>query len=171
MKDENPPQNNLIINTFQKLINNLDYSFMNNLREDPDSNQDGNDFIPRQVFSGHYVRVKPTPLSSPEYVAHSKNLFRDLGFSHLLLKDKEFQNLFSGNLSTLKKPMQKFGWATGYALSIYGEEYNHQCPFKTGNGYGDGRAISVFEGIFKGKRFEMQLKGSGPTPYALLQRR
>jgi uncharacterized protein YdiU (UPF0061 family) len=57
------------------------------------------------------------------------------------------------------------GWATGYALSIYGTEYNQQCPFGTGNGYGDGRAISVLEGVFKNKRWEMQLKGSGPTPY------
>ena len=57
------------------------------------------------------------------------------------------------------------GWATGYALSIYGTEYNQQCPFGTGNGYGDGRAISVFEGLLNEKRWEMQLKGSGPTPY------
>ncbi|WP_320042478.1 protein adenylyltransferase SelO family protein [uncultured Desulfobacter sp.] len=41
----------------------------------------------------------------------------------------------------------------------------HQCPFGTGNGYGDGRAISVFEGVFKGQRWEMQIKGGGPTPY------
>ena len=34
-----------------------------------------------------------------------------------------------------------------------------------GDGYGDGRAISVFEGIINGKRWEMQLKGGGPTPY------
>ena len=61
--------------------------------------------------------------------------------------------------------MRSFGWATGYALSIYGTEYTHQCPFQTGNGYGDGRAISVFEGVFNGKRWEMQLKGGGPTPY------
>jgi len=26
------------------------------------------------------------------------------------------------------------GWATGYALSIYGTEYTQQCPFGTGNG-------------------------------------
>ncbi len=165
MKDKNPLQDNLIIKTFEKFINNVDYSFMDNLNKDPDATQDGNDFIPRQVFSGHYVPVKPTPLSSPEYVAHSKKLFIELGISSLLLEDKDFKNLFSGDLSTLKKPMRNFGWATGYALSIYGREYNHQCPFRTGNGYGDGRAISVFEGIFKGKRFEMQLKGSGPTPY------
>ena len=61
--------------------------------------------------------------------------------------------------------MPSFGWATGYALSIYGTEYTQQCPFGTGNGYGDGRAISVFEGLFNGKRMEMQLKGGGPTPY------
>jgi uncharacterized protein YdiU (UPF0061 family) len=61
--------------------------------------------------------------------------------------------------------MRPFGWATGYALSIYGTEYIQQCPFGTGNGYGDGRAISVFEGVFNGRRWEMQLKGGGPTPY------
>ena len=54
--------------------------------------------------------------------------------------------------------MSPFGWATGYALSIYGTEYTQQCPFGTGNGYGDGRAISVFEGLFNGKRMEMNLK-------------
>ena len=165
MKDKNSPQDNLIINTFEKFLTNVDYSFMDNLNKDPDATHDGNDFIPRQVFSGHYVPVKPTPLSSPKYVAHSKKLFIELGLSSSLLEDKDFNNLFSGELSTLKKPMRNFGWATGYALSIYGREYNHQCPFKTGNGYGDGRAISVFEGIFRSKRFEMQLKGSGPTPY------
>ena len=57
------------------------------------------------------------------------------------------------------------GWATGYALSIYGTEYTQQCPFGNGNGYGDGRAMSVFEGLFEGRRWEMQLKGGGPTPY------
>ena len=54
--------------------------------------------------------------------------------------------------------MSPVGWATGYALSIYGTEYTQQCPFGTGNGYGDGRAISVFEGLFNGERMEMQLK-------------
>jgi uncharacterized protein YdiU (UPF0061 family) len=61
--------------------------------------------------------------------------------------------------------MRAVGWATGYALSIFGNEYTDQCPFKTGNGYGDGRAVSVFEGVLNGQRWEMQLKGGGPTPY------
>jgi uncharacterized protein YdiU (UPF0061 family) len=61
--------------------------------------------------------------------------------------------------------MRKVGWACGYALSIYGTEYNQQCPFQTGNGYGDGRAMSVLEAVINGQRWEMQLKGGGRTPY------
>ena len=73
--------------------------------------------------------------------------------------------MFSGDTSQLPEPLRKIGWATGYALSIYGTEYYEQCPFKTGNGYGDGRAISILEAIINGKRWEMQLKGGGRTPY------
>jgi uncharacterized protein YdiU (UPF0061 family) len=61
--------------------------------------------------------------------------------------------------------MRKLGWATGYALSIFGTEYYQQCPFGTGNGYGDGRAVSVLEAVINGQRWEMQLKGGGRTPY------
>jgi len=82
-----------------------------------------------------------------------------------LAQDEQFKSLFSGDITAAKPPMHPYGWATGYALSIYGTEYTQQCPFRTGNGYGDGRAISVFEGTFKGTRWEMQLKGGGPTPY------
>jgi uncharacterized protein YdiU (UPF0061 family) len=98
-------------------------------------------------------------------VAHSSTLFNDLGLDEGLAHDEDFLRLFSGDISVARQPLRPFGWATGYALSIYGTEYIQQCPFGTGNGYGDGRAISVFEGLFKGRRFEMQLKGGGPTPY------
>ena len=36
-------------------------------------------------------------------------------------------------------------WATPYALSIVGKRYTNNCPYGTGEGYGDGRAISVGE--------------------------
>ena len=142
-----------------------DYSLMDSLQKDPQANENGDDHHPRQVFSGHYVPVTPTALPSPEYVAHSKALFKELGLSNELIRDEQFLRLFSGDISVAEAPMRPIGWATGYALSIYGTEYIQQCPFGTGNGYGDGRAISIFEGIFKGKRWEMQLKGGGPTPY------
>ncbi len=73
--------------------------------------------------------------------------------------------MFSGDMSQLPGSMHSSGWACGYALSIYGTEYYQQCPFGTGNGYGDGRAMSVYEGVLNSRRWEMQLKGGGPTPY------
>ena len=153
------------VSTFDEFVQLADYSLMNNLNADPDSKSDGIDHRPRQVFSGHYVPVKPTPLSDPEYITHSRAFFNELGLSDELALDAEFARVFSGDLSPARSPMRDLGWATGYALAIYGTEYVQQCPFGTGNGYGDGRAISVFEAIFNGQRWEMQLKGGGQTPY------
>jgi len=151
--------------TFAAFAERADYSLLESLRADPQATGDGHDHRPRQVFSGHYVPVTPTPLPAPEYVAHSSSLFEELGLSEALARDEPFRRLFSGDISVATEPMRPYGWATGYALSIYGSEYIQQCPFGTGNGYGDGRAISVFEGVFNGQRWEMQLKGGGPTPY------
>lgn len=153
------------ITNFNQFTNLVDYSFINNLNVDPDAKKDGNDYQPRQVYSGHYVTVAPTPIKEPEYVSHSKTFFKELGFSDKLANDLNFQKIFSGELSESIAPIRKTGWATGYALSIYGTEYISQCPFHTGNGYGDGRAISVFECLINGQRWEMQLKGAGQTPY------
>ena len=144
-----------------------DFSLLNSLNADPQSTTDGIDHRARSVYSGHYVPVTPTPIQEPIYVSHSKTLFEELGLSSELTKDKNFCRFFSGDIKIADSPISPFGWATGYALSIYGTEYTQQCPFGTGNGYGDGRAISVFEGLFNGKRMEMQLKGGGPTPYCL----
>ena len=138
---------------------------MDTLNCDPDATENGADYAPRQVLSGHYVPVNPTPLKDPEYIAHSKILFSDLGFADSMAESTDFIRLFSGDISQVPEPMRKVGWATGYALSIYGVEYTHQCPFQTGNGYGDGRAISVLEAVINGRRWEMQLKGGGQTPY------
>ncbi len=153
------------VTNFKSFSQLVDYSFIRDLKADPEATDDGIDHHPREVLSGHYVPVAPTPLPSPIYVSHSKTFFQELGLSDELASDEEFQRVFSGDLSVATSPMNKTGWATGYALSIYGNEYISQCPFRTGNGYGDGRAISVFEGILNGKRWEMQLKGGGRTPY------
>ncbi|MFM7235176.1 MAG: protein adenylyltransferase SelO family protein [Cyanobium sp.] len=153
------------ITTFGEFAQRADYSLMHVLRADPQATPDGQDHRPRQVFSGHFVPVTPTPLPAPEYVAHSSALFQELGLNEELARDEPFLRLFSGDISVAREPMRPFGWATGYALSIYGSEYIQQCPFGTGNGYGDGRTIAVSEGVFNGSRWEMQLKGGGPTPY------
>jgi len=154
-----------LIKSFRELANYADYSLMEQLNADPDSTETGDDYHPRQVFSGHYVPVKPTPLDKPVYVAHSSTFFAELGLDDQLAYSGDFTQFFSGDLSQAPEPMKNYGWATGYALSIYGTEYTEQCPFRTGNGYGDGRAISVLEAVLNGKRWEMQLKGGGRTPY------
>ncbi|MDD3477065.1 MAG: protein adenylyltransferase SelO family protein [Sulfurimonas sp.] len=153
------------INRLDDLALLADYSLMDTLNSDPDAKANGIDHFPREVFSGHYVPVIPTPIESPLYITHSKKFFAELGFSDALATSEDFVRLFSGDTSQLPEPLRKIGWATGYALSIYGTEYYEQCPFKTGNGYGDGRAISILEAVIKGKRWEMQLKGGGRTPY------
>lgn len=153
------------VTTFDEFVQLANYSLMDTLNADPDATREGNDHRARQVFSGHFVPVTPTPIAEPEYVTHSSTFFKELGLSDELSLDKKIRRVFSGDLAAAHKPMRQVGWATGYALSIYGTEYIQQCPFGTGNGYGDGRAISVFEGILNGQRWEMQLKGGGPTPY------
>ena len=153
------------VTAFDEFVRLANYSLMDTLNADPDATVDGDDHRPREVFSGHFVPVTPTPLAEPEYVAHSSTFFKELGLSDELALDEKFRQVFSGDLSAAHEPMRQVGWATGYALSIYGTEYIRNCPFGTGNGYGDGRAISIFEGIINGQRWEMQLKGGGPTPY------
>ena len=143
----------------------VSYSLMDTLNCDPDAKENGADHAPRQVFTGHYVPVNPTPIAEPEYVAHSKNFFHELGFADSMAESADFIRLFTGDLSQVPESMHNVGWATGYALSIFGTEYTQQCPFQTGNGYGDGRAVSVLEAVINGRRWEMQLKGGGRTPY------
>jgi len=153
------------IETLDELAKLVNYSFIDRLNCDPDAKENGVDHSPRQVFTGHYVPVNPTPIKEPEYVAHSKTFFHELGFSDSMAKSADFIRMFSGDISLVPYPIRKVGWASGYALSIYGTEYIQQCPFQTGNGYGDGRAVSVLEAVINGKRWEMQLKGGGRTPY------
>ncbi|MBT5223242.1 MAG: hypothetical protein HON51_07855 [Gammaproteobacteria bacterium] len=154
-----------MISTLNDLAKLANYSLMDSLNCDPDAKAHGADHAPRQVFTGHYVPVNPTLIKDSEYVAHSKNFFRELGFADSMAQSADFVRMFSGDLADVPEPLRKIGWATGYALSIFGTEYYQQCPFQTGNGYGDGRAVSVLEAIINGSRWEMQLKGGGRTPY------
>ena len=131
--------------TFDEFKERADYSLLHSLTPDPQATADGHDHRPREVFSGHYVPVSPTAIPNSEYIAHSEALFNELGLSQELARDEKFSRLFSGDISVAQDPMRPVGWATGYALSIYGTEYNQQCPFGTGNGYGDGRRFQCLK--------------------------
>lgn len=153
------------VKTLDDLARLADYSLLDTLTPDPEAKANGVDHSARQVFSGHYVPVNPTPIKEPHYIAHSQIFFKELGFDDALATRDDFMRMFSGDISDVPQPLRTTGWATGYALSIYGTEYYQQCPFQTGNGYGDGRAVSILEANINGKRCEMQLKGGGKTPY------
>lgn len=73
-----------------------------------------------------------------------------------------FKAFFSGDQTQV--PELK-SWCTPYALAIMGQRMVSNCPFGNGNGYGDGRAISVGELMTHGQRYELQLKGAGRTPF------
>jgi serine/tyrosine/threonine adenylyltransferase len=110
----------------------------------------------RPVFNGHFVLVKPTGLPDPELLLTSDDVAYNL--MHLTpeqVESEEFVQFVSGNFVLSET------WATPYALSIMGSRYTSNCPYGTGNGYGDGRAISIAE--FNG--YELQLKGAGKTPF------
>jgi hypothetical protein len=115
----------------------------------------------RPVFNGHYVLVKPTGLRNPKQILVSDDVaYNLLKLTPEQVESNDFLQFVSGNLVLNDGAAET--WATPYALSIMGTRYTNNCPYQTGNGYGDGRAISIAE--FNGH--ELQLKGAGKTPFA-----
>ena len=66
-------------NSFEEFRQQVDYSLLRQLKEDPHASADGLDHRARQVTSGHYVPVRPTPLPDPAYVAHTLSCSMSLG--------------------------------------------------------------------------------------------
>jgi len=139
-----------------------DHSWLRDLVPDPETEAQQPNKTSRQVRSGHYVLVRPTPLPRTSPVIFSPAMAAELGLSEEACRSDAFTRFFSGDMDAI----QGFkSWATPYALSIFGQEMYQNCPFNNGNGYGDGRAVSVGEVVVSGKRWEMQLKGGGTTPF------
>ena len=157
--------------SFTALMQRAHHALLRNLAPDPEQARHAPNKTARQVKSGHYVEVRPTPLPAPCYVIHSRAFFQALGLADEVASDPAFMQFFTGDLDSgvvavnaagVSPTMRASGWATGYALSIYGQEMVSNCPFRTGNGYGDGRAISVLEVLLAdGQHWEFQLKGGG----------
>ena len=123
----------------------IDNEYVRNLEIDPEQN----DFEPnrqaREVRSGHFVLVKPTPLPSPTLVVVSAEMCEMLHLNEATCNSPLFTSLFSGADISDTVPGFSVSWATPYALSIYGQEVQPNGAGLHGNGYGDGRAISIGE--------------------------
>lgn len=145
------------------LASRADHSWLRDLLPDPETDTHAPNKKSRQVKSGHYVKVKPTALRRPQLVAVSPRMPRELGLTEEACQSEAFVRFFSGDVDVAGGKLES--WATPYALSIFGQEMYDNCPFKNGNGYGDGRAQSVGEVVVYGRRWELQLKGGGQTPF------
>ena len=108
----------------------------------------------RQVHGALYSRVHPTPVAAPELIAHSREVAELLGIGEADIAGELFARVFAGN--ALLEGMEP--WAANYG----GHQFGHWA-----GQLGDGRAISLGETVNgRGERWELQLKGAGPTPYS-----
>ncbi|MEP6941687.1 MAG: protein adenylyltransferase SelO [Betaproteobacteria bacterium] len=108
----------------------------------------------RQVYGALYSRVDPEPVAAPRLLAHSSEVAALLGISEAEVRSPGFAQVFAGNA--------RIDGMEPYAANYGG----HQFGSWAGQ-LGDGRAITLGETInAAGERWELQLKGAGPTPYA-----
>ena len=128
---------------------NFDNAFVRSLPADP---QEGS--RRRQVHGALYSRIDPTPVAAPRLIAHSREVAEMLGIPESEIATQRFADVFAGN--ALLEGMQP------YAANYGGHQFGNWA-----GQLGDGRAITLGEAIDpRGKRWELQLKGAGPTPYA-----
>ena len=106
-----------------------------------------------QLPGAFYTRLNPTPVATPKLVLFNDHLALSLGLDADLLNGEEGAAIFSGN----RLPEGSLPLAQAYA----GHQFGHFTML------GDGRAHLLGEQITpKGERFDLQLKGSGQTPYS-----
>jgi serine/tyrosine/threonine adenylyltransferase len=127
----------------------FDNRFVNELPGDPEEGPRR-----RQVLGACWSRVLPTPVAEPQLLAHSPEVAELVGLTPADVAAPEFALIFGGN--ALLSGMAPYA-------ACYG---GHQFGNWAGQ-LGDGRAITLGEALnSRGERWELQLKGAGPTPYS-----
>lgn len=101
-----------------------------------------------------FVRLSPTPVSKPGWMAFNGALARELGLDPEELQGEAGLAVFAGN----RVPEGSEPLAQAYA----GHQFGHFVPQ-----LGDGRAVLLGELVDpNGRRHDLQLKGCGPTPFS-----
>ncbi len=103
---------------------------------------------------GFFARVAPTPVASPRLIKLNRPLALQLGLDPDRLASPEGTEILAGKrLPDGAEPI---------AMAYAGHQFGHFVPQ-----LGDGRAILLGEVIdVDGVRRDIQLKGSGPTPFS-----
>lgn len=100
-----------------------------------------------------FTNQNPTPVSSPKIAVINKQLAAALGLNEKNLESQDGAAMFAGN--------QIPDGASPLAQAYAGHQFGHFTML------GDGRAVLLGEQITpQGERFDIQLKGSGRTPYS-----
>src|ERR1700755_2756662 len=101
-----------------------------------------------------FARVAPTPVAAPRLIKLNRPLARHLGLDPEMLDSPEGAEILSGKrLPEGAEPI---------AMAYAGHQFGQFVPQ-----LGDGRALLLGEVIDKdGVRRDIQLKGSGPTPFS-----
>jgi uncharacterized protein YdiU (UPF0061 family) len=107
----------------------------------------------RQVFEVTHSYVNPKVPSNPKLLHASIEMARVIGLEDEDVKSKIFLDVFSG--STIQPKTKP------YAMAYAGHQFGNWS-----GQLGDGRAINLFEVEYNKKRWAIQLKGSGETPYS-----
>lgn len=108
----------------------------------------------RQVQGAYWSRVEPTPVAAPRLIAFSPEVASLLGLTEAQMHSPELINALSGN--------SKLPGMETYATAYGGHQFGNWA-----GQLGDGRAILLGEVVAPDKqRYELQLKGAGPTPYS-----
>jgi uncharacterized protein YdiU (UPF0061 family) len=98
-------------------------------------------------------QLNPIPVENPKLTIFNHGFSKELGLDFSSLNNNQIASIFSGNLL----PKESKCIAQAYA--------GHQFGYFTM--LGDGRAILIGEHLSKNnKRFDIQFKGSGKTPYS-----
>ena len=102
--------------------------------------------------SEFHSHVLPKKVASPKLAIFNHDLSTELGINFSSLQPEEISNLLSGNIIPDGSSL--------IAQSYAGHQFGHFTIL------GDGRAILLGEHILGDERFDIQFKGSGPTPYS-----
>ncbi|WP_428741168.1 protein adenylyltransferase SelO [Tenacibaculum sp.] len=107
----------------------------------------------RQVTEACFSFVTPKKTSNPKMLHVSDEMAKSLGLSVEKIASEEFKNVFTGN--------EVHSNTSPYAMCYGGHQFGHWA-----GQLGDGRAINLFEVLHDNKRWTLQLKGAGETPYS-----
>jgi len=127
---------------------NFDNRFINELPGDPEISN-----FTRSVSGALWSTVNATQVSHPKLLAYSDDVAAMLGLSSDNMQDPAMVAALAGN--ALLPGMQS------YATRYGGHQFGHWA-----GQLGDGRAILLGELTHQQKRYELQLKGAGETPYS-----